>query len=152
MRLRQEMEGMRGALSRCETTLSQVAGAAQVETLGLVVEEQRQRIDAILTGSTAIESITEEFIRQQSDISELQAFLQLPQHKPLRAQLDEAGELMDGETVCVLACCCPYLPYFCFFLNFFGASAESSRGGARNGGWPRWPADRSRRDEQQTAR
>lgn len=101
MRLRQEMEGMRGALSRCETTLSQVAGAAQVETLGLVVEEQRQRIDAILTGSTAIESITEEFIRQQSDISELQAFLQLPQHKPLRAQLDEAGELMDGETVCV---------------------------------------------------
>lgn len=50
MRLRQEMEGMRGALSRCEATLSQVAGAAQVETLGLVVEEQRQRIDAILTG------------------------------------------------------------------------------------------------------
>lgn len=94
------MEGMRGALSRCETTLSQVAGAAQVETLGLVVEEQRQRIDAILTGSTAIESITEEFIRQQSDISELQAFLQLPQHKPLRAQLDEAGELMDGEPTC----------------------------------------------------
>jgi len=36
-------------------------------------------------------------VRQQGDISELQAFLQLPQHKPLRAQLDEAGELMDGE-------------------------------------------------------
>lgn len=133
MRLRQEMESLRAAMSRCETTLSQVAGAAQVETLGLVVEEQRQRIDSIITGknfhsmceynpcslllisnfeyilfstplflylqsgSTAIESITEEFVRQQGDIAELQAFLQLPQHKPLRAQLDEAGELMDGE-------------------------------------------------------
>jgi hypothetical protein len=49
-RLRQEQEGIRGALSRVEATLSQVAGAAQMETLGLVVEEQRRRIDSILTG------------------------------------------------------------------------------------------------------
>ena len=59
-------------------------------------------------GSTAIESITEEFVRQQGDISELQAFLQLPQHKPLRAQLDEAGELMDGkcEIICKMYVVC----------------------------------------------
>lgn len=39
----------------------------------------------------------EEFQRQQGDISDIQDFLQLPQHKPLREQLAEAGELMDGE-------------------------------------------------------
>jgi hypothetical protein len=52
-RLRQEQEGLRGALSRVEATMSQVAGAAQMETLGLVVEEQRRRIDSILTGDLA---------------------------------------------------------------------------------------------------
>lgn len=51
IRLRQEMESLRATLSHCEATLSQVAGAAQVETLGLVVEEQRQRIDSIITGT-----------------------------------------------------------------------------------------------------
>ena len=50
-RLKQELEGFRGAMSRIEATLSQVAGAAQMETLALVVEEQRQRIDSILTGT-----------------------------------------------------------------------------------------------------
>lgn len=60
MRLRQEMESLRAALSRCETTLSQVAGAAQVETLGLVVEEQRQRIDSIITGENS--SICKKFV------------------------------------------------------------------------------------------
>ena len=47
-------------------------------------------------------------MRQQGDISELQAFLQLPQHKPLRAQLDEAGELMDGksEIICKMFVVC----------------------------------------------
>ncbi len=52
-----------------------------------------------MVGSLAIDSITEEFVRQQSDIAELQAYLQLPQHKPLKAQLDEAGELMDGAEI-----------------------------------------------------
>ncbi len=36
-------------------------------------------------------------MRQQGDISELQAFLSLPQHKPLREQLAEAGDLIDGK-------------------------------------------------------
>lgn len=49
-RVKQELDGFRGAMSRIETTLSQVAGAAQMEMLGLVVEEQRHRIDSILTG------------------------------------------------------------------------------------------------------
>jgi hypothetical protein len=38
-------------MSRIETTLSQVAGTTQMETLALVVEEQRRRIDSILTGA-----------------------------------------------------------------------------------------------------
>ena len=50
-RLKQELEGFRGTMSRTEATLAQVAGAAQMETLALVVEEQRQRIDSILTGT-----------------------------------------------------------------------------------------------------
>lgn len=50
-RLKQELEGFRGAMSRIEATLAQVAGAAQMETLALVVEEQRRRIDSILTGT-----------------------------------------------------------------------------------------------------
>lgn len=50
----------------------------------------------MITGSIPIDSITEEFIRQQSDIGEIQNFLSLPQHKPLREQLNEAGELMSG--------------------------------------------------------
>ena len=45
-----ELVGIRSALSRIEGTLSQVPGLAQVETLGLVVEEQRLRIDSILNG------------------------------------------------------------------------------------------------------
>lgn len=49
-RLKQELEGYRGAMSNIEATLSQVAGATQMETLALVVEEQRRRIDSILTG------------------------------------------------------------------------------------------------------
>lgn len=53
LRLKQELEGFRGAMSRIEATLSQVAGSAQMETLALVVEEQRQRIDSILTGAPA---------------------------------------------------------------------------------------------------
>lgn len=50
-RVKQELDGFRSAMSRIETTLSQVAGAAQMEMLGLVVEEQRHRIDSILTGN-----------------------------------------------------------------------------------------------------
>jgi hypothetical protein len=50
-RLKQELDGYRGAMSRIETTLSQVAGTTQMETLALVVEEQRRRIDSILTGA-----------------------------------------------------------------------------------------------------
>ena len=80
-------------------------------------------------GSIPIESIMEEFIRQQSDIGEIQNFLSLPQHKPLREQLNEAGELMSGETVIIelfslslvplykirYLCWCMYLfPYFHF--------------------------------------
>lgn len=50
-RMKEEMDGYRSTMSRIEATLSQVAGTAQMETLGLVVEEQRRRIDSILTGS-----------------------------------------------------------------------------------------------------
>jgi hypothetical protein len=50
-RLKQELDGYRGAMSRIEATLSQVAGTTQMETLALVVEEQRRRIDSILTGT-----------------------------------------------------------------------------------------------------
>jgi hypothetical protein len=49
-RLKAELDGMQGTLCRIERTLSQVAGAAQMETLGCVVEEQRLRIDSILRG------------------------------------------------------------------------------------------------------
>jgi hypothetical protein len=48
------------------------------------------------SGSLAIECITEEFVRQQSDIAEVQSFLSLPQHRPLKEQLHEAGELISG--------------------------------------------------------
>lgn len=107
-----------------------------------------------MIGSLAIDSITEEFVRQQSDIAELQAYLQLPQHKPLKAQLDEAGELMDGAKMF-------YFPFtfFIFLLVLFYwddalllriqflcssllCSAESPyrRAGRRFG--PRWHEDR----------
>jgi hypothetical protein len=48
------------------------------------------------TGTISIEPITEEFVRQQGEITEIKEFLSLPQLQPLRVQLDEAGELMNG--------------------------------------------------------
>ena len=49
-------------------------------------------------GTIAIEPVTEEFRRLSGSIEEISEYLQLAQQRrPLRDQLDEAGELMDGE-------------------------------------------------------
>jgi hypothetical protein len=126
------------------------------------------------TGSLAIECITEEFVRQQGDIAEMQAFLSLPQHRPLKEQLQEAGELISGRGGCLLAVAvivtlrvandqfCPgmqlgltlqqCLPLTLCAVSVYYRSAERPGGGAERGSGPGWPAHRSRGDHQSTAR
>jgi hypothetical protein len=49
-----------------------------------------------MLGSTSIEPVAAEFQRVDRLLSEMRAFLQLPQTRPLAEQLNEAGQLIEG--------------------------------------------------------
>lgn len=118
-----DIRDLQHKITKLQMALDTAAGVKQVETLGVVVEEQRQRIDSLilgtasirsypillkhpapidhflllqLEGSTTIGPIAEEMASIQLQLSELRSYLQLPQAKPLQSQLDEAGELIEG--------------------------------------------------------
>ena len=95
-KIKRELDLIKSANKSFEILIKSSADATQVSTLAVVVEEQRLRIDSILHGSTNIDWISKQFKKNEIILKEIKSYLQLPQLKPLRNQLDEAGHLIEG--------------------------------------------------------
>lgn len=79
-----------------EEKLTQIPKAQSVDTLAVIVNEQKLRIDGILTGSVVIPLIQSELMRLSSFQEECQQFLQLPKKRPIEENWKEIGQLLDA--------------------------------------------------------
>jgi hypothetical protein len=100
-----EVKSLRAELLRAEENLvrmremqTKAADLEQVELLGVVVEEQRIRIDAIIQGSTKILPIYNTLQRFEEQLRDALSFLALPQPKSLNLQLDEIRNHIQGKS------------------------------------------------------
>lgn len=116
------------------------AGLAPTWCVALNVEV-RNHSDAngpLFAGSTPIEPIAKELRRLEDEAAEVRTFLSMPQQRPLREQLDEAGQLIDGTQrfqlsviASALTCCvtCSTLPVLSH--RVFDISTALGRAGMR---------------------
>jgi hypothetical protein len=110
-----EVKSLRAELLRAEENLvrmremqTKTADLEQVELLGVVIEEQRIRIDAIIQGSTKILPIYNTLQRFEEQLRDALSFLALPQPKSLNLQLDEIRNHIQGKP--------PHISFFALFL------------------------------------
>lgn len=83
-------------LLRTDAINKSSANLKQVETLAVILEEQKQRTDLIICGALTIAPINEALESICKEMDGIQKYLGLPQNQPLTQQLTEAGDLVDS--------------------------------------------------------
>jgi hypothetical protein len=83
-------------LLRTDAINKSSANLKQVETLAVILEEQKQRTDLIICGALTISPINEALDSICKEMEGIQKYLGLPQNQPLTQQLTEAGDLVDS--------------------------------------------------------
>lgn len=92
-----DTEEFRDKIIELHASFLNAADITKVETLAMIIEQQRQRIDSVIQGSTAIIPINKEFNLLESKLNEIQDFLQFsPADKKLPLQLKEVGEMLQS--------------------------------------------------------
>lgn len=98
-KLRKQVQIVEEDLKTVRDTLTKAANVDKVELLGIIMEEQLQRIDSIIRGSIVIKPLQTEIQRIDEHLHTILEVLDLPQSETLSKRLHAINMTHQGKSL-----------------------------------------------------